>query len=159
MELSMESNIDKLAHDFYHNKTPRCSYPLGERALNLKLRAKDDVALAELMQRYQFLIGKLLYPASQLRVDVAFAISHLARMMSKPNERLSLAQTCQLSTTNTNPSSPLPYIAARCSAHAPKPGIVSLLEVARMQAHGTKDERVHLIKLRKQWVEALKIPF
>jgi hypothetical protein len=86
IELSMESYINKLSHDFNRNKAPRRHHPLDSKALKLRLRAKDDVAPAQLTQRYQSLIGKLLYPASQLRTDIAFAVGYLARAMSNPTE-------------------------------------------------------------------------
>ena len=56
------------------------------KALKLKLRAKDDLAPPQLIQRYQSLIGKLLYPASQLRTDIAFHVSYLTRAISNPTE-------------------------------------------------------------------------
>jgi hypothetical protein len=57
------------------------------QALKLKLRLKDDQAPPQLLQRYQSLIGKLLYPASQLRTDVAFHVNYLARAMSNLTEQ------------------------------------------------------------------------
>jgi len=86
MELSMEAYIDKLGADFKRTNAPRRFHPLDPKALKLPLRAKDDVAPAQLTTRYQSLIGKLLYPASQLRTDIAFAIGWLARAMSNPTE-------------------------------------------------------------------------
>jgi hypothetical protein len=74
MELSVESYIDKLSHDFNRNKAPRHHHPLDPKALKLRLRAKDDVAPVQLTQRYQSLVGKLLYPASQLRTDIDFTV-------------------------------------------------------------------------------------
>jgi hypothetical protein len=82
MELSMDSYIDKLGHNFNHNNAPHRHHPLDPKALKLRLRAKDNVAPAQLTQRYQSPIGKLLYPASQLRTDIAFAVGYLARAMS-----------------------------------------------------------------------------
>jgi hypothetical protein len=52
IELSIELYIDKLSHDFNRNKAPRRYHPLDLKALKLRLRAKDDVALAQLTQRY-----------------------------------------------------------------------------------------------------------
>jgi hypothetical protein len=52
IELSIELYINKLSHDFNRNKAPRCHHPLNPKALKLRLRAKDDVALAQLTQRY-----------------------------------------------------------------------------------------------------------
>jgi hypothetical protein len=56
------------------------------QALKLKLQPKDDRAPPQLLQRYQSLISKLLYPASQLRTDVAFHVNYLARAISNPTE-------------------------------------------------------------------------
>ena len=86
IELSMESYIEKLAHDFKRTNAPARHHPMDLKALKLKLRAKDDQAPPQLVQRYQSLISKLLYPASQLRTDVAFHISYLARAISNPIE-------------------------------------------------------------------------
>jgi hypothetical protein len=86
MELSMESYIDKLGTDFKRANAPRRYHPLAVKALKLQLRAKDDLAPPQLTQRYQSIIGKLLYPASQLRADIAFAVGYLARAMSNPTE-------------------------------------------------------------------------
>jgi hypothetical protein len=86
MELSMEAYINKLSADFKHTNAPRRFHPLNPKALKLPLCAKDDVALAQLTTRYQSLIGKLLYLTSQLRTDIAFAISWLARAMSNLTE-------------------------------------------------------------------------
>ena len=87
MELSMEPYIDKLARDYKRTDTVARHHPMDLQALKLKLRPKDDRAPLQLLQRYQSLIGKLLYPASQLRTDVAFYVNYLARAMSNPTER------------------------------------------------------------------------
>jgi hypothetical protein len=52
IELSIELYINKLSYDFNCNKAPRCYYLLNLKALKLRLRAKDNVALAQLTQRY-----------------------------------------------------------------------------------------------------------
>jgi hypothetical protein len=66
IELSIELYINKLSYNFNCSKALRYYYLLDLKALKLRLRAKDDVAPAQLTQRYQSLIGKLLYLASQL---------------------------------------------------------------------------------------------
>jgi hypothetical protein len=86
MELSMKSYINKLGKDFKRVNAPRRYHPLAVKVLKLQLRAKDNVAPPQLTQRYQSIIGKLLYPASQLRADIAFAVSFFARTMSNPTE-------------------------------------------------------------------------
>jgi hypothetical protein len=86
IELSMESYIDKLASDYKRTGAVARHQPMDLQALKLKLRPKDDRAPLQLLQRYQSLIGKLLYPASQLRTDVAFHVGYLARAMSNPTE-------------------------------------------------------------------------
>ena len=82
MELSMESYIDKLASDYKRTDAVARHHPMDLQALKLKLRPKDNRAPLQLLQRYQSLIGKLLYPASQLRTDVAFHVNYLARAIS-----------------------------------------------------------------------------
>jgi hypothetical protein len=59
---------------------------LDPQCLKLQLCAKDDVAPVQLTTRYQSLIGKLLYPATQLCTDIAFAVGWLARAMSNLTE-------------------------------------------------------------------------
>lgn len=86
MELSIEAYIDKLGSEYKRTSALRRFHPVDPKCLKLPLRAKDDVAPAQLTTRYQSLIGKLLYPATQLRTDIAFAIGWLARAMSNPTE-------------------------------------------------------------------------
>jgi hypothetical protein len=86
MGLSMEAYIDKLGAEYKRTSAPRRFHPLDPKCFKLQLRAKDDVAPAQLTIRYQSLIGKLLYPATQLRTDIAFAVGWLARAMSNPTE-------------------------------------------------------------------------
>jgi hypothetical protein len=83
----MESYIEKLANDYKRTDAVARHHPMNLQALKLKLRPKDDQALPQLLQRYQSLIGKLLYPASQLRTDVAFHVNYLARAISNPTEQ------------------------------------------------------------------------
>lgn len=81
IELSMESYIDKLVKDYncghvtHHN-------PINVKALKLQLRRTNIMCNNRSLQRYQSLIGRLLYPASQLRVDILFAVGYLARTMA-----------------------------------------------------------------------------
>jgi hypothetical protein len=82
----METYIDKLAVDLNQNTAAARATPMDVAALKLKLRSKDDRAPKQLLQRYQSLIGKLLYPASQLRTDIAFHVSYLARAISNPTD-------------------------------------------------------------------------
>jgi hypothetical protein len=86
IELSMKSFIDKLASDCKRTDAVARYDPMDLQALKLKLRLKDDRAPLQLLQRYQSLIGKLLYPASQLRTNVAFHVGYLARAISNPTE-------------------------------------------------------------------------
>jgi hypothetical protein len=86
MELSMESYIDKLGTDFERVNVPHHYHPLTVKALKLQLQPKDDVALPQITQQYQSIIGKLLYSASQLQADIAFAVGYLAHAMSNPTE-------------------------------------------------------------------------
>jgi hypothetical protein len=86
MELSMKSYIDKLGMDFKRVNVPRRYHSLAVKVLKLQLQAKDNVAPPQLTQCYQSIIGKLLYPASQLQADIAFAVGFLAHAMSNPTE-------------------------------------------------------------------------
>jgi hypothetical protein len=82
MELSIELYINKLSYDSNYSKALHYYYLLDLKALKLRLQAKDNVALVQLTQRYKSLISKLLYLASQLRIDIAFVVSYLARAIS-----------------------------------------------------------------------------
>ncbi|KAH4084438.1 hypothetical protein HBH64_233980 [Parastagonospora nodorum] len=59
--------------------------PIDVKALKLQLRRADDVCDHSSLQRYQSPIDRLLYPASQLRIDISFAVGYLARAMANPN--------------------------------------------------------------------------
>lgn len=85
MELSMEAYVNKLAADYNRTSQGRQT-PLDTRVLKLKAREANDQCEPQLLQRYQSLIGKVLYPAAQLRTDVAFHVAYLARFMSNPTE-------------------------------------------------------------------------
>jgi hypothetical protein len=85
IELSMESYIDKLTKDYNRGHVTRHN-PMDVKALKLKLRRSDDVCKDQALHRYQSLIGRLLYPASQLRVDIAFHVGYLARAMANPTD-------------------------------------------------------------------------
>jgi hypothetical protein len=86
IKLSMETYIDKLAVDLNRNTAAARATPMDVAALKLKLWSKDDRAPEQLLQRYQSLIGKLLYPASQLRTDIAFHVGYLACAISNPTD-------------------------------------------------------------------------
>jgi hypothetical protein len=85
IELSMESYIDKLTKDYDRGHVTRHN-PMDVKALKLKLRRSDDIYTDQALHRYQSVIGLLLYPASQLRVDVAFHVGYLARAMANPTD-------------------------------------------------------------------------
>jgi hypothetical protein len=86
IELSMESYIDKLVKDYDRGHVTRHN-PLDTKALKLQLRPADDVCDNRSLNRYQSIIGRLLYPASQLRVDISFAVGYLARAMANPTNQ------------------------------------------------------------------------
>jgi hypothetical protein len=52
IELLIELYSNKLSYNFNRNKASRRYFPLDLKALKLRLRAKDDVALKQLTQRY-----------------------------------------------------------------------------------------------------------
>jgi hypothetical protein len=53
----------------------------------LRLKQCPDKAPEQQIKKYQTIIGKLLYPATQLRADIAFHVGFLARSMSNPTLR------------------------------------------------------------------------
>jgi hypothetical protein len=85
IELSMESYIDKLTKDYDRGHVTRHN-PMDIKALKLKLRHPEDICEDYALHRYQSVIGRLLYPASQLRVDVSFHVGYLARAMANPTD-------------------------------------------------------------------------
>ncbi|KAG9387657.1 hypothetical protein A1F94_000549 [Pyrenophora tritici-repentis] len=67
-------------------RAPRYT-PLDTSVLKLKLRSPTDLATQQQIQNYQKVIGKLLYPATQLRADISFHVAYLARAMSNPTQQ------------------------------------------------------------------------
>jgi hypothetical protein len=78
--------MDKFTKDYNRGHLTRHN-PMDVKALKLKLRRSDDVCEDRALNRYQSVIGRLLYPASQLRVDVAFHVGYLARAIAKPRRK------------------------------------------------------------------------
>lgn len=87
IELSMEPYIDQLTASYSRgNALPRFT-PTDVGILRLQNLPDDQHLDDSALHRYQVVIGKLLYPASQLRVDIAFHVAFLARAMSRPTPR------------------------------------------------------------------------
>jgi hypothetical protein len=87
IELSMEPYIDKLT-DSYERRDAYPRYtPTDVGILRLQKLPEDQHLDDRALNRYQTIVGKLLYPASQLRVDIAFHVAFLARGMSRPTQR------------------------------------------------------------------------
>jgi hypothetical protein len=81
----MELYIDKLVKDYYCGYITRHN-PIDVKALKLRLRRSDNICEDQALQRYQSVIGRLLYPASQLRVNVAFHVGYLAWAIANPTD-------------------------------------------------------------------------
>ena len=81
----MEAYIDKLVTDYNRSKAA-ARYTPTDFSLSL-LKQHNKKAPPDEEKRYQTIIGKLLYPASQLRLDVAFHVCFLARAVSNPTPR------------------------------------------------------------------------
>jgi hypothetical protein len=87
IKLSMEPYIDKLT-DSYERRDAYPRYtPTDVGILRLQKLPEDQHLDDRALNRYQTIVGKLLYPASQLRVDIAFHVAFLARGMSRPTQR------------------------------------------------------------------------
>jgi hypothetical protein len=83
IELSMELYIDKLILDFKHVDSFRCLMPFDTSTIKLTLSTAEKID-SQLLHDYQTIIGKLLYPATQLRIDIAFYAGFLVRALAKP---------------------------------------------------------------------------
>ncbi|PZD22496.1 hypothetical protein A1F97_11374, partial [Pyrenophora tritici-repentis] len=66
--ISMESYVDKLVEEYSRQHALPRYTPLDT-------------------SNYQKVIGKLLYPATQLRADISFHVAYLARAMSNPTQQ------------------------------------------------------------------------
>ncbi|KAI1506958.1 Gag-Pol polyprotein [Pyrenophora tritici-repentis] len=87
IEISMESYVDKLVEEYSRQHALPRYTPLDTSVLKLKLRSPTDLATQQQIQNYQKVIGKLLYPATQLRADISFHVAYLARAMSNPTQQ------------------------------------------------------------------------
>ena len=83
----MEAYVDKLVADYEREGAAPRNTPTDISILSLKKRAADDLINDRELRRYQTIIGKLLYPATQLRADISFYVGFLARSMSNPTPR------------------------------------------------------------------------
>jgi hypothetical protein len=83
IELSMEPYIDKLIQDFKRVDSFRCLTPFDTSTIKLTLSTAEKID-SQLPHDYQTIIGKLLYSATQLRIDIAFHVGFLARALAKP---------------------------------------------------------------------------
>jgi hypothetical protein len=78
----MEPYIDKLTTSYGRSSALPRYTPTDVNVLRLQKLPNDEHLNNLALNRYQTLISKLLYPASQLRVDIAFYVAFLARGIS-----------------------------------------------------------------------------
>jgi hypothetical protein len=83
IKLSLEPYIHKLIQDFKRVDSFRRLTPCHTSTIKLMLSTSEKID-SQLLRDYQTIIGKLLYPATQLRVDIAFHVGLLARALAKP---------------------------------------------------------------------------
>lgn len=81
--MTMDAYIDKIAREFDLENAPRVSTPLSLDAS--KFVPFEGQATPEQIHSYQSRIGHLIYPATALRPDIAYAASLLARFMQNPS--------------------------------------------------------------------------
>jgi hypothetical protein len=83
IELSMKLYIDKLILDFKRVDSFRCLMPFATSTIKLTLSTAEKID-SQLLHDYQTIIGKLLYPATQLCIDIALYAGFLVRALAKP---------------------------------------------------------------------------
>jgi hypothetical protein len=83
IELSMEPYNDKLIQDFKRVDSFGRLTPFDTSTIKLTLSTAEKID-SQLLHNYQTIIGKLLYPATQLRIDIAIHVGFLARALAKP---------------------------------------------------------------------------
>jgi hypothetical protein len=81
--MTMDAYIDKIIREFDLENAPRVYTPLSLDAS--KFVPFDGRATPEQIHSYQSRIGHLIYPATALRPDIAYAASLLARFMQNPS--------------------------------------------------------------------------
>jgi hypothetical protein len=83
----LEPYIDKLTDSYDRGDAYPRYTPTDVGILRLQKLPDDQHLDDRALNRYQTIVGKLLYSASQLRVDIAFHVAFLARGMSRPTPR------------------------------------------------------------------------
>ena len=83
----MEPYIDKMAEDYNRSPITIRKTPMDVDAVKLKSRPKEDPASDKLNPSYQSPIGKLLFPAVQLRADITFHLSFPVHFLSNLSEK------------------------------------------------------------------------
>ncbi|KAG9383203.1 hypothetical protein A1F94_007124 [Pyrenophora tritici-repentis] len=85
----VDSYVDRIVDEYHLANAPKADNPLPKSALTLIKR--DDIADNNLIQQYQSLVAKLLYPTSIIRCDLAWHVNFMARFANNPTlEQLSL---------------------------------------------------------------------
>ncbi|KAA8621799.1 rve domain-containing protein [Pyrenophora tritici-repentis] len=89
LSMTMDSYVDRIVDEYHLANAPKADNPLPKSALTLIKR--DDIADNNLIQQYQSLVAKLLYPTSIIRCDLAWHVNFMARFANNPTlEQLSL---------------------------------------------------------------------
>jgi len=94
--LHQQTYIEKLCADFlpdgvppqHQANKPPCDHNLPLHVVEAMSQEANAEVDAELLRRYQSLVGALLYCSGNTRPDVAFAVGMLCRAMSKPTKDL-----------------------------------------------------------------------
>ena len=84
ISLSMDSYVDRVVEEYHLTDAPKADTPLPKVALTLTKR--EDSADNNLIQQYQSLVAKLLYPTSIVRLDLAWHVNFMARFSNNPTE-------------------------------------------------------------------------
>ncbi|KAI1509284.1 Reverse transcriptase domain protein [Pyrenophora tritici-repentis] len=139
LSMTMDSYVDRIVDEYHLANAPKADNPLPKSALTLIKR--DDIADNNLIQQYQSLVAKLLYPTSIIRCDLAWHVNFMARFANNPTlEQLSLLKH-MLRYYNGTATLGIKYQGDLKDANMDDPDHMIGLKAYSDSAHGDNNER------------------